>query len=234
MLKVDHREGKCKEYFDEHKVECTLENLVYGDFQICNKEGQILFIFERKTNADLLASIKDGRYKNQKASLFAAFKPSQIYYIIEGQVDFKETTVQTKKMLQGAVINMMLRDKIGVFTTKSVEETCSLLLNMFHRVCEEPSKYAIEAQAIHKQEVVETKSSDDPQKVFKSMLCQLPHLNTTSANELVSQFHSMKDLMVKLHSFPSKEECVAFLNTIKVNGRKCSKRIVESLVENLY
>lgn len=234
MLKVDHREGKCKEFFEERKVTCTLENLVFGDFQVCDKEGIPLFIFERKTNADLVASIKDGRYKNQKASLFSSFKPSQIYYIIEGQVDFKPTTVATKKMMQGAVINMMLRDKIGVFTTKSVEETCELILSIFHRICETPTKYTVEAQAIEKQEVVETKTSDDPNKVFKSMLCQLPHVNITSANELVSMFGSMKQLVQKLHSFVTKEECKDFCNTMKVNGRKLNKRIAESLVEHLY
>ena len=232
MLKVDNREGKCKEIFEECKVECTLENLVYGDFQILNKEGGIHFIFERKTIEDLLASIKDGRYKNQKAKLFESFKPSQIYYIIEGGVSFMSTAVATKKVLQGAVINTLLRDKIGIFFTKDVKETCELLLGIYKRYCDEPEKYCIDAQGVERVEVVQTNKTDDPTKVFKSMLCQIPHVNDKTATELVGHFGSLSKMVSMLNQLPEEERAVHML-TIKVNGRKMSSRVAESIVRNL-
>jgi len=65
--KLDHREGKLKEMFEEQKICLEYENLECGDFQILNEEGEIMFIFERKSIDDLLASIKDADTKIKKS-----------------------------------------------------------------------------------------------------------------------------------------------------------------------
>jgi len=233
ILKVDQREGKCKEFFDEQKIECTLEVLEHGDFQICNAEGIVQFLFERKTVEDLLASIKDGRYKNQKARCLGIYKNTQIYYIIEGTVSYKPSSIASQKVVQGAVINTLLRDKIGVFITKSVEETCQLLISIFTRYKTEPEKYGIYAANVEQVEVVQSSSDASPQKVFKSMLCQIPYINEKSAIELISRFGSFKAMLAELGD-KSEEERLETLNAIKVNGRKMSKRIAESICRNLF
>ena len=89
ILKIDNREMKCKDYFNGLN-EIEYSNLVYGDFQLVDKTSNtIYFLFERKTKEDLLASIKDGRYKNQKNSILNAFQHTQYYYIIEGSHQYK-------------------------------------------------------------------------------------------------------------------------------------------------
>ena len=234
MFKVDHRETKCKQLAEEQKVDVTYENLVYGDFQLLDAQGQIKFIFERKTNADLLASIKDGRYKNQKAKLFGAgFKPSQIYYVIEGSVSFTNTQNQQNKILQGAVINTLMRDKIGCFVTKSTEETWQLICNIAKRVREEPDKYKTESQEIEAQTVVETSATDSTKVVFHKMLCQVPSVSDKTAAELVIHWDSLYAMMTHLGSM-TPEERHAHLSAIKINGRKCSSRVVEQICKTLF
>ena len=65
---IYNREIYIKEYFEQNKdgyPSIEYENLNLGDIIIYFKETPI-FIIERKTLPDLLASIKDGRYIEQK------------------------------------------------------------------------------------------------------------------------------------------------------------------------
>ena len=64
------------------KIEIKSENLMLGDIHITYKD--LTYIFERKTLQDLQSSIKDGRYKEQKARLLSNTSQKFITYIIEG------------------------------------------------------------------------------------------------------------------------------------------------------
>ena len=67
---IDNREKDLIELFKNNNVTHVNKNLDIGDIQfIINNE--IIYIIERKTYDDLGASIKDGRYKEQKIRLLA-------------------------------------------------------------------------------------------------------------------------------------------------------------------
>ena len=139
-LKIDNREGKCKEYCVPSE-DIVFEQLTFGDFQLC-KDGEICFLFERKTPEDLLASIKDGRYKNQKASCLTHFKPHQYFYILEGAISYtSQPKFPHEKILHSAIINTQLRDKIGFFFTRSPKETFELIKSIYQRFKEKPDEY---------------------------------------------------------------------------------------------
>ena len=63
-LEIDYREKCLKEYF-ESKSYCNIVNLTLGDI-ILKYDNNIILLIERKTAADLAASIRDGRHKEQK------------------------------------------------------------------------------------------------------------------------------------------------------------------------
>ena len=234
LLKVDHREGKLKELFDsECKLAYEYENLEYGDFQIL-VDNQIKLIFERKTLADLMASIKDGRYKNQKAKLVSAgFSVSQIYYIIEGKLGFspssnsKETTI-----LQSALINTTIRDKIACFQTGSLRETFDLVISIYQRVKDDPAKYFESGAGIESQSVVLTSSKDSDDKVFKAILCQIPGLSDKSAGAILAKWNTLPSMLAELNGM-SENERVLTLSDIKMNGRKLGKRTVDGVLKHL-
>ena len=141
LLKIDHREGKLKEllvrYQDSKKladVELVFENLAHADIQVWIGTT-LVCILERKSHSDLLASIKDGRYRNQKAVLFdSGYVASQIYYIIEGTVKKWNDSSHGMDSVKGAMINTLLRDKISLFWSQSVEDTADLIREMVTRI----------------------------------------------------------------------------------------------------
>jgi ERCC4-type nuclease len=228
-FKVDHREQKLKEFFDSNNIPCIYENLEFGDFQFIYQD-QIIFLFERKTRDDLLASIKDGRYKNQKAKVLQSFPHTKLYYIIEGQTTFQTQTTVPNKIIQSAIINTMLRDKITCICTKTLNETYNLLMEMMSKVKEEPEKYVTQPQ-VEEQVVVKTSSKDDKTKVFKAMLCQIPGINDKTADVLVDKWKNINEM---LKDVGSKENPESYLNEIKVNGRKISKKVVENILKNCF
>jgi len=249
MLKIDHREGKLKALFDKHEIDVHFEVLEYGDMQLLDSNGVIRFIFERKATDDLLASIKDGRYHNQKARLFQRFQPSQVYYIVEGPLTYTFQPVKTTdKILQSSVINMMLRDKIGVFHTSSIDQTFHLLCGVYQRFREDPLKYLGNAEVVaagvggdasaaitpHEEHtVVQTSANATPTQVWKAMLCQIPGVSEKSALAIVERYPTLVALQLSLKDL-SVVDRVKELQTIKISDRKLNKRIVEGLLTHLF
>ena len=228
-LKVDHREGKLKELFGE---EATYENLPHGDIQIL-LDGEVLFLFERKTTDDLMASIKDGRYKNQKSVLFqSGYKPSQIYYIIEGNIKLT-TTAKGQKPLVGALINTMLRDKICTMITRSVDETHALISDILSRVKADPEKY--KNSAASEQIIVMTQTDKiTPEICFRNQLCQIPSCSQKTAAAVIAGFPSMKDLILSLHEKTTDEQ-FKVISALKLDsGRKMSSKAAENIVTYLF
>jgi ERCC4-type nuclease len=77
---------------------------------------EIIIIIERKTLNDLSASIKDGRYKEQKERLVHSLKSNvRKIMLIEGEKmsDFKLPA----KTFDSVVVNTMLRDNIHIHIT---------------------------------------------------------------------------------------------------------------------
>ena len=65
-----------------NKIEFNKNNIDIGDINI--KYRDIEYIFERKTINDLISSIHDGRYREQKARMIDNYDNKRITYIIEG------------------------------------------------------------------------------------------------------------------------------------------------------
>lgn len=244
-FKIDHREGKLKECFGlsaNTYSECiTYENLAHGDIQILYKESPVL-LFERKTLSDLIASITDGRYKNQKAVLLqSGYSTSQMYYIIEGQYKWSDQG-KDMPMLKGSVINTLMRDKIGIFYTRDVKDTMALLCEIFQRVQKDPTKYIRHTESsssstvedIEKQIVVLSQNDKiTPSICYLYMLQQVPGISTKSANAISLIYPNMKTLIKELGSLTSEDQKEK-LSAIKVNGRKISSKIVDNLVSYLF
>lgn len=134
-LQLDVRESKLAAVLQEQGTPFESTPLIVGDIQIVY-DGKPLFVWERKTTADLICSIKDSRYKEQKERLLRAFPRGSIMYIVEGQWDY------SAEMVKGAVINTMLRDDIKVFVVPSVKSTACFIADVMSRINRDPGKYA--------------------------------------------------------------------------------------------
>ena len=99
-------------------------------------------IFERKTLADLAASIRDGRYAEQSFRLqnSAGVPAHRVIYVIEGF--FQGHSDKEKQTVYSAMVSLNQFKGFSVVRTLSVQETAVYLLNMANKLQKEFDKGA--------------------------------------------------------------------------------------------
>lgn len=155
-ITIDTREVKLLELFKQANIHFETANLPIGDIilkhtvdlkqdddtlisQSETRQITYEFIIERKCVLDMIASIKDGRYREQKIRLLAECKNTTrdrhviIVYIIEGTPAELRLSAD-KTMLSGSLISSIFRDKIPVLRTYSLQDTFDLLVRMNDRL----------------------------------------------------------------------------------------------------
>lgn len=145
MLIIDTREAKLIELFKnipDFKIPYTVENLQIGDIIIRhNVPGKTFnIIIERKCVNDMIASIKDGRYKEQKIRLLAEvsnnnndINRNRICYILEG-AQSELRLPQDKPMFNGSIISSIFRDNIPILRTFNMKETVEIITRLHDRL----------------------------------------------------------------------------------------------------
>jgi ERCC4-type nuclease len=168
IMKIDIREHDlfqyCKQTLEKqfllNDVLLVSENLPVGDIIIAdNLEEKI--IIERKTLADLAASIKDGRYNEQSYRLNGIpHHNHNIIYLIEGDVSkyniFKSKT--DKNTLYSAMFSINYYKGFSVMRSNSLDETALMLCNMVSKMLksDKPPYYKNKKDTVEKGDPVET------------------------------------------------------------------------------
>ena len=132
---IDNREHllheKCETILTNDGGYARIEKQVLpiGDILIKTDEGKDVMIIERKTLADLLASIKDGRYEEQSHRLkYASGFPSHnILYIIEGMFSTLRTIME-KKLIISTMASLNYFKGFSVIRTSGIQETAEILV----------------------------------------------------------------------------------------------------------
>jgi ERCC4-type nuclease len=132
---IDNREHslyeKCETILTNDRGYARIEKQVLpiGDILIKTDEGKDVMIIERKTLADLLASIKDGRYEEQSHRLkYASGFPSHnVLYIIEGMFSTLRTIME-KKLVISTMASLNYFKGFSVIRTSGIQETAEILV----------------------------------------------------------------------------------------------------------
>ena len=154
-LEVDYREKKLIDLLNLannsrlDKIKITTPNLKVGDIILkyhhiskTKEETHYKMIIERKSVSDLMSSIKDGRYKEQKMRIKSCQTQDlkngikcQFFYLIEGNVNtVKFRKKQNSKGIYGSWISMLFRDDIKMIRTWDLEETSVFIMRLVDRV----------------------------------------------------------------------------------------------------
>lgn len=120
-------------------VTTATPNLEVGDIHVLaiGDLGQVQaqLIIERKTLSDMVASVKDGRYREQKLRLDTTVSsfphPTRYVYMLEG---ITHSTPKDQPQLFGAWISSQFRDDIPVIRTVSVDESCDFIMRLCDRM----------------------------------------------------------------------------------------------------
>ncbi len=238
ILIIDTREHEL-----HNLIECAIpEQLDIGDIIYRDSESnEILLIIERKSVADLAASICDGRHREQKTRLIGSgISLDKIMYIIEGNIDTVKNLPSST--LIGSIINTMLRDGIKIYKTQSIKETSAFLLRMLEKLNKEKDifwKYN-EQKAITSVEYSTTlktskKANMTPEVWFITSLSLIPQITPKIAGEIVKIYPSINDLMFEYQNLETDKLRKNLLKdiTYPITGGK-TRRIGEKISEKVF
>ena len=139
-------------------------------------------IIERKNVDDLVSSIKDNRYKEQKQRLIAEVNnnshKTEIVYLIEGTASKLRNAVYNKKIFHGSIISLLFRENIKLLFTENINETAELVYRIFTRLEKKPTEFFdLQTQQLH-----HNKKTNEPviQQQHQQQLEELDNGNETT------------------------------------------------------
>ena len=238
VLKIDNREKDLIPIFQKNNIPFVNENLEIGDILISDDAGNTLIIIERKKYADLSASIKDGRYKEQKERLLHSLSRSvRKIYLLEG------TDLQgfqfSAKTFESVVVNTMIRDQIMIHMTKTVLETAHfieiILTNLAKYYGELKSEIVLGENVIFNAEYTCKRGKKDnitSQICFQNQLSQIPGISTKISEMFVEKYGNMNHFLKELGKSGTKEEIIKQIADEKFGA--IQKKIGAKTAEKIY
>jgi ERCC4-type nuclease len=236
---IDEREtalySKCVELNTFATIQLSKQVLPIGDILFkTDDDTKTLCIIERKSLADLLASIKDGRYEEQSYRLSNNGECSlhNVIYIIEGIMSTLRTPME-KRMVFSSITSLNYFKGFSVLRSSSVSETAELLLFAADKIARGTAEgLSTSASANTEQNyctVVKKvkKENVTPQNIAEIMLCQIPGISSTNAIAIMKHFSSLSDLIDKLKTNP---DC---LDDIRIESNGKSRKIGKNCVEGI-
>ena len=254
LIRVDSREDALHSLFQLNMTGAThslrSESLPVGDVILSSNDGQTDYlVFERKSLADLAASIQDGRYKEQSHRLQALphVHNHNVIYIVEG--DFTRYSERFSKIGKGALHSAMCSlnyyKGFSVVRTMSLVETHELIQSYANKLASSPVPYG------HYQVLVGTDTAEDainfhestsycsvlkvkqvkcenitPQNIGEIMLCNIPGVSSKTAAAIVKKYPTLRLLMDAFHQCGS-GDCLADIQL--ETKRKLSKQCIQNI-----
>jgi ERCC4-type nuclease len=196
---LDDREHGLRELLPSWPV----AHLAVGDILIGYSETQEILenglIIERKSVADLEASILDNRYREQRSRImaYATEKKAHAIYIIEGELDRLGHVRLTKQALLKYITRLSIRYHIPVFLTASLKETAELCKILHDQWTTDPKTFEQPATLTYIETRGKTRESntDDPNVFLATLLQACRGISSTGALAIISVFPSLEALM---------------------------------------
>lgn len=241
QLAVDYREAHVRSELDKLKVQYQVQNLDIGDYQI-QKDGKAIGIWERKTYADLAASVSDSRYREQKHRLTtsdAKYKG----YIIEGMSP--DPNRKYHSLQPGAIesikIGLTCRDGFNVLYTSGTAHTAIILTKLLKKVpeylSEDRSTDALVEKyhdALVNSSVSSIKSENYTQETcYHAQLCQLPQVSINTAKTISSRWGNMGSLTGAI--LKDREGTKNTISELKMggDGRRIGESVATKIIDYL-
>jgi ERCC4-type nuclease len=223
---VDGRETKLSHELSVLKVPFETRELSPGDVLFVRGEDAVL-ICERKTYADLSASIADGRFAQQRSAMKET--GSKILYIIEGPN--KPRTNNDARRVLGALENLAIVHNICVLPTASTAET-ALAIQHIQKKLEQAEQRTGDDVVVHK--IVRRKD-----KIMANvMLHQLEVVNGVSvdiAKSIVAEYPTMASLVSAYEHLPvAGGDREKLLQDIPVGKRRVGPAVSQRIYQTMY
>ena len=199
IITIDLREHELIQLAHAQHIPIQTMHLPVGDILI-QKDDQVL-VFERKTMADLAASIKDGRYSEQRQRLKSTYPFHRITFLIEGSTTSLRTQPTTARIASKAIVSALIssqyRDGFHVHHTSNLTETLWYIQEVSQRMgektqfqaeCKEEYGASLRVKTIKRDNVT-------PELCYLLQLSQLPGISMTTATEIAKTYPTMRTLL---------------------------------------
>jgi len=242
-LVIDSREGELISLLRNREIPFSTENLELGDILFRSEEGTPVFVIERKSVADLKASICDGRLREQKARLVENMDRRRILYLIEGSMG----RLLTEKIagipvsnLVGSLINLQLRDDLRVYKTGSIKETAEFIIKMLDKLSKDGRTFFQDGDGVSASEysaTLKTRKRDNmtPQVWLNAQLCLIPQVTERVSAEVVQLYPTVRDLIHAYDTLPDTAARKKLLANIvyPIKGDKV-RRVGDKISERIF
>lgn len=268
LIKIDVREKDLIEQINKQivnypNIQVEVTTLPLGDIILtnnANNDSNDLVIIERKSVADLAASIKDGRYEEQSYRLNGLdFHNHNIIYLIEGDISkfgsFNDKHI--KNTLYSAMFSVNYYKGFSLMRSFNLVETATIICNMTNKLQKELDKgkqgyyntnklttsenttneSTLQNNFLDKDyvSVVKKVKKDNitPDNIGEIMLCQIPSISSTTALAVLQKFKTISELIKQIEL--NGETCLNDIMTTDANGkgRKISKACVANIIKYL-
>lgn len=191
-LQIDYRENQFISLFtsEERPIKFTIVTLEVGDFHIV-KDGQLQIVLERKTEADLYASIKDGRWREQKERLdILRASGVTVCFLIE-RIEKQDSL--DYKLLNGALINTIFRDEYPICYTECIEHT----IDYIEAICKKVEKREFAKQRGSSMEIKteHLKKKMDKGDWYSLSLSSIPRVSLATAEKIKGRYSTIIELV---------------------------------------
>ena len=231
QIDIDYREQKLQSLLQPSP---HVQSLLLGDIRLYDEKYEVLL--ERKTWNDLRASLRDGRFREQRSRLLLwknEASDRQIGYIVEGMYE-KEFQIERQTLYR-----LMIGYSIPIFFTNGLCDTANLL-TFFHRSCSLQNLFktrSIEHDQIESRlKGAKKKNFTDPKLFFLQMLLSIRGVSSPMATAVGQHFNSLNDFVHLYHHDKSKWEYILqniTYTTNQQNQKKLPRHILEKFLNNI-
>ena len=212
------------------KITIVKQQLEIGDIHI--QMDDLIYVYERKTVNDLLSSVKDSRYKEQKSRLLSNYK--NVNYIIEGSDIIASNNIHNQNLLTSIYFNSTYRDNINIFFTKNINDTITFLLMLSTKIIDKPHNFILnETQKTEPDYIdickIKSKKSDniDKETCYLLQISQIPNISKQIAKNIKDVYPTMKILINTLATSENPNELLMKIPNI---GKQKANKIIEYLL----
>jgi crossover junction endonuclease MUS81 len=244
QLLLDTREDRMQDMFRDRHPDIPFEvvPLEVGDVEVRHTDPEVRIIIERKTERDLSASLRDGRYHEQKARMLSTVAPHQCLYLIENPHiptwSPNRNAACKPSSYAGAILHTMFRDGIHVAITHGLSDTTDWIATIYKKCSDNPHKMMggeRDASAAYVDCArIKTKKIEnvDPATCYLLQLGQIPGISTKLAKSIADVYPTLRSLLRALettHDSHGEKGCVEQLSKIPLIGAKKARVLLEYL-----
>lgn len=194
IVKIDYREHALIALLQQRGI-LSASHLEVGPLDVGDIHIGAELVLERKTEADMCSSIRDGRWREQKErlDLLKAADPNvQVCFLIE-QVEPAKRTALDFNMLQGALVNTLFRDHSTVLYSECLAQTAEYI-ELLHK--------KVSNGDFHKQRIssLEMEAGFLKKKMGKTdytqlVLAAIPRVSIDTAKQIVALYPTLDALL---------------------------------------